>query len=128
MADVEWINEMVAAWNAHDGETAASFLAPDGLWDDVTFGFYHEGRGPIVEMWSVNTPAFSSDFRFDVESAVCDDSGYAFQWRWTGTHDESGRTYDVRGASIGRLRDGLIVHHFDYWNPAHLTDQIGAAG
>jgi ketosteroid isomerase-like protein len=117
---------MVTAWNAHDGDVAASFLTPDGRWDDVTFGFHHEGREPIIEMWSVSTPAFSSDFRFDVESSVCDDSGYAFQWHWTGTHNESGLKYDVRGASIGRLRDGLIVHHFDYWNPAHLTDQIGA--
>ena len=38
--------------------------------------------------------------------------------------DPTGRRYDIRGASIGHRRDGLIVHHYDYWNPAHLAAQI----
>jgi uncharacterized protein (TIGR02246 family) len=125
MADVQWIEEMFAAWNAHDGERAAAFFAPDGSWEDVSFGFRHEGRAPIIEMWSVGTPAFSSDAQFDLVSAVVDDRGYGIQWRWSGTHNDSGRRYDVRGASIGRLRDGLVVEHFDYWNPAHLSEQVG---
>ena len=128
MADVGWINEMVATWNSHDGEMTASFFAPGGCYEDVTFGFLHEGREPIAHMWSVSTRGFSADAHFDVESAVCDENGYAFQWHWTGTHNETGRAFDVQGASIGRLRDGLILHHFDYWNPAHLTDQIGPIG
>jgi hypothetical protein len=25
---------------------------------------------------------------------------------------------------MGVLRGGLVVHHFDYWNPARLAEQI----
>jgi uncharacterized protein (TIGR02246 family) len=125
MADVVWIEEMVGAWNAHDGEKAAAFFASDGAWEDVSFGFRHEGRAPIVEMWSVATPTYSSDSQIELVSAIGDETGYGIEWRWYGTHNESGRKYDIRGASIGRLRDGLIVEHHDYWNPAHLSDQIG---
>jgi ketosteroid isomerase-like protein len=125
MATVQWIEEMFAAVNAHDGERVAAFFAPDGAWEDVSIGFRHEGRAPIVQMWSVETPAFSSDARIDLVSVVIDETGYGIQWRWSGTHNDSGRRYDVRGASIGRLRDGLIVENLDYWNPAHMSDQIG---
>jgi len=125
MTDVQWIEAMLAAWNAHDGDRVAECFAPDGSWEDVSFGFRHEGRARIAEMWSVESPGFSSDARFDLVSAVVDDSGYGIQWRWSGTHNDSGRPFDIRGASIGLLHDGLVVEHFDYWNPAHVSEQLG---
>jgi hypothetical protein len=61
-----------------------------------------------------------------VVSSLFDDHAYALQWRWTGTHNDRGQKVDVRGASIGRVDDdGLVVEHFDYWNPAHIDEQIG---
>ena len=125
MADVAWISEMLRVWNTFDGERAASYFAPDGVWEDVALGTRHEGRDPIAHMMSVTTPEFSSDAQFELLGAVADETGYGVEWRWSGTHGASGRPFDVRGASIGRLRDGQIVHHVDYWNPAHLSGQIG---
>jgi uncharacterized protein (TIGR02246 family) len=127
MPGTGWIDEMVAAWNSFDGEKAAAFFAPDGLWEDLAVGFRHQGREKVAETWSVRTPAFSSDSRFDVESAIGDEERFAFQWRWSGTHNESGRRYDIRGASIGRLREALIVEQSDYWNPALFAEQLGGS-
>jgi ketosteroid isomerase-like protein len=43
---------MLAAWSAGDGDAVAAYFAPDGVWEDVTMPFRHEGRAPIVDMWS----------------------------------------------------------------------------
>jgi uncharacterized protein (TIGR02246 family) len=126
MADAVWIETMIAAWSAGDGEAVASYFAPEGVWEDVTMPFRHEGRAPIAEMWSRMAMEFSADAQFEVSNPVADGDRYAFQWHWTGTHDPTGRRYDIRGLSLGVRRDGLIVHHFDYWNPAHLAEQIGS--
>ena len=39
------------------------------------------------------------------------ETGYGVEWRWSGTHGASGRPFDVRGASIGRLRDVYDLAH-----------------
>jgi len=114
---------MVRAWNSADGTRAASFLTEDGWWEDVTSRLRWD---PVefAEAFSVTLPALSSDAHFEVESAVCDENGFAFQWRWHGTHNATGRTFSIRAASVGRLRDGRVEAAFDYWNPAHLAEQI----
>jgi len=122
MGDVGWISEMVATWNARDGERAASFFAPDARYEDVALRFCLEGRQAISWLFSEGVPATSADGKYEVENAICDDSTYAFQWRWVGTHNETGNAFDVRGAAMGQLRDGLIVHNFDYWTPSQLQD------
>ena len=125
MGDSLWIEAFVAAWSAGDGDEVASYFAPDGVWEDQTMPFRHDGRAPIAEMWSKVPTEFSADSQFEVSNPVADDDRYAFQWHWTGTHDPTGRRYDIRSMSLGVRRDGLIVHHFDSWNPAHLAAQIG---
>ena len=123
MADVAWIYEMVGAWNACDGTKAASYLTADGHWEDVTSRLAWS-PDEFAEAFSVKLPALASDAQFEVESAVCDGVGFAMQWRWYGTHNATGRSFSIRAASVGRLRDGRVEAAFDYWNPAHLAEQI----
>ncbi len=127
MAETDWITAMVAAWTAKDGPTAASYFALGGSYEDVPAGRLWEGREAVAHMIGVLLAGFSPSSTFDIVSAVCDDSGYAFQWRWIGTHQKTGRDFDVRGASIGQRHDGQIQHHFDYYNLAHLMDQLVAS-
>ena len=121
-----WIEAFVGGWSAGDGDSVSTYFAPDGVWEDMVMPFRHEGRAPIAQMWSRVPTEFSADSQFEVANPIADDDGYAFQWHWTGTHDETGRQFDVHGASLGVLSNGLIVHHYDYWNPAHLAAQIGS--
>jgi len=114
---------MVAAWSAQDGARAASFMTDDGAWNDVTSRL-HFDPAQFAEAFSSTLPALSSDSQFEVESAVCDDSTFGFQWRWFGTHNATGRSFSIRAATMGQLRDGRIVAAFDYWNPAHLAEQV----
>jgi ketosteroid isomerase-like protein len=127
MADTGWIHEMVAVWDSHDGTKAAEYLAEDGYWQDVTStGWRSLDRAAFADAWSVALPEMSADAHFEVERVVSDDTVFAFEWRWSGTHNASGKKYDIHAASVGQRRDGLIVAATDYWNPAHLGEQLGS--
>ena len=126
MADVGWIHDLVSAWSAHDGARVASFLTEDASWEDVGSGLRFD-PAQFAEAFSTTLPALSADSRFEVEGAVCDDATFAFQWRWFGTHNETARSFSVRAATVGRLRDGRVAAACDYWNPAQLAQQIGGA-
>ena len=117
MADVRWIHDFVAAWNSKDKASRATFLADDYYWEDTALGVRLHPSGTIFST--------SPDSHFEVEGAVCDGDGYAIQWRWTGTHLPSGKSYDIRGASVGRRKDDRVVSQSDYWNVATLTEQLG---
>jgi hypothetical protein len=117
MADVRWIDDFVAAWNSKDPTPLKAFLAEDCYWEDTAVGMRINPSGAIFST--------SPDSHFGVEGAVCDDDGYAIQWRWTGTHVPSGKSYNIRGASVGRRKDDLVVSQSDYWSLATLTEQLG---
>ena len=61
---------------------------------------------------------------------------YANEWVMLGTNDRerpgvpaTGRSFRVRGASIGRLdANGRIVENRDYYNLAELVTQLGIQG
>ena len=118
MPDEAWVAEMVSAWNAFDGEKIGSLFAPDGVWRDEALGSRLEGRDRIIEMWGTNAPAWAPDFHLDLIATVCSDDTYAFEWRMTGTTKRGGTAFNRVGASVGHLRDGLIVEHADYYNGA----------
>ena len=75
----------------------------------------------------------SSDFRFESVSLFTVGNDYANEWIMLGTNDRerpgapaTGRSFRVRGASIGRLdTSGRIVENRDYYNLAELVKQLG---
>jgi hypothetical protein len=75
---------------------------------------------------------FSSDYTFELTSAVTTERGYALEWTMRGTHDHAteqlaatGRRFELRGASVGSLRTGKIVENRDYYNFADFLTQVG---
>lgn len=87
-------------------------------------GYRFSGRGAIFKLTSLGAD-FSSDAHFEVENAVSDGEVFAVQWRFIGTRNSNGKSFDYRAASVGQLRDGLITSWSDYWNPVHLSEQVG---
>lgn len=124
MADIGWIHEILGAMATGDGDKTAAFFAEDGCVDDVGMGLRFTGRRAIAKLQS-RAADFSSNARFEVENAMSDGELFAVQWRFIGTRNSNGKAFDYRAASLGQLRDGLITCWSDYWNPAHLTDQVG---
>ena len=120
------------AWNAHDSAAVASHMADDAIYEDVALGRVLHGPSEIASFVEEATRS-SSDFKFESVSLFAAGSDYANEWVMLGTNDRelagvpaTGRSFRVRGASIGRLdASGRIVENRDYYNLAELLTQLG---
>ena len=121
MADAGWIYEVFAAFEAKDGERAASFFAEDGYFEVPALDLRVTGREALAKMFGVDSSEWSADEHSDLENVVWDGEGFAVQWRSMGTREADGGSFDYRGASVGRVRDGLVTSWTDYFDPAALA-------
>ena len=120
------------AWNAHDAAAVARHMADDAIYEDVALGRVLRGPSEMASFVEEATRS-SSDFRFEVVSLFTAGNDYANEWVMLGTNDRegrgvpaTGRSFRVRGASIGRLNaNGRIVENRDYYNLAELLTQLG---
>ena len=120
------------AWNQHDSAAVASHMAEDAVYEDVALGRVLHGPSEIASFVEEATKS-SSDFRFEVVSLFTAGNDYANEWVMAGTNDRevrgvpaTGRSFRVRGASIGRLDGrGRIAENRDYYNLAELLTQLG---
>jgi len=129
---MSWWEPYLDAWNAHDGAAVAAFMAEDGSYEDVALGKVHTGREDIAGWIDGMAGEFSSDYRFEPVSWVENGSSYAAEWVLVGTHDGSspmlpatGRSYSIRGVSVGETENGRIKRNTDYWDMAGFLVQIG---
>lgn len=131
-ADRAFLDSYLAAWNAHDSAAVARHMADDAIYEDVALGRVLHGPSEIAS-FVVEATRSSSDFRFEVVSLFRAGDDYANEWVMVGTNDReqrgvpaTGRSFRVRGASIGKLdTNGRIVENRDYYNLAELLTQLG---
>ena len=134
-ADRPFLDSYLAAWNAHDSAAVARHMADDAIYEDVALGRVLHGPSEIASFVEEATRS-SSDFRFESVSLFTVGNDYANEWVMLGTNDRerpgapaTGRSFRVRGASIGRLdTSGRIVENRDYYNLAELVRQLGIQG
>jgi steroid delta-isomerase-like uncharacterized protein len=127
-----FLDRYLDAWNAHDPAGVARHMADGAIYEDVALGRVLHGPSEIAKFVEEATRS-SSDFRFEVVSLFTEGSNYANEWVMLGTNDRAvagvpatGRSFRVRGASVGRLdSSGLIVENRDYYNLAELLTQLG---
>ncbi len=127
-----FFDEYLAAWNAHDPAGVARHMADDAIYEDVALGRVLHGPSEIAGFVEEATRA-SSDFRFEEVSLFIAGSDYANEWIMTGTNDRAvqgvpptGRSFRVRGASVGKLDPGgRILENRDYYNLAEMFVQLG---
>ncbi len=129
---MNWGHQYYEAWNGHDAEKVAAFMAEDATYEDLALGVVNEGRAAIGA-YVDEAARFSHDYRFDVVSEQATSDRYAFEWVMLGTHTGASRglpathkPYRIRGVSVGRLAgDGKIEENRDYWNLADFLGQVG---
>ena len=132
IADRNLFDGYLRAWNAHDPEAVARYMADDAIYEDVALGRVLHGPREIAAFVEEATRA-SSDFRFEEVSLFTAGSDYANEWIMTGTNDRevqgvpaTGRSFRVRGASVGKLdASGRILENRDYYNLAEMFAQLG---
>ena len=128
----DWGRQYYDAWNGHDAEKVAAFMADDAVYENLAVGVVNDGRTAIAN-YIDEAGRFSRDYRFEVVSEQNSGDRYAFEWIMLGTHSGESRglpatnkPYRIRGVSVGRLTsDGKIQENRDYWNLADFLGQVG---
>jgi len=120
------------AWNSYDPAEVGRFMTDDVDFEDVTMGEQLHGRDQVEEFAARFSKTFSSDYQFTLVTEFSSDDTFSAEWVVTGTHGHdsemlpaSGKPFTIRGATIARLRDGLIVYNRDYWDMATFLREIG---
>jgi hypothetical protein len=82
-----WIDDLVAAWNAHDPVAVTDFMTNDVVYADFGLGEEYRGIDAVRDFVEGMELGFSSDYRFALEMAIVTDDAYAWEWTMTGTND-----------------------------------------
>jgi steroid delta-isomerase-like uncharacterized protein len=130
-----WLTTYLDAWNSHDPDRLVACMTDDAVFDDRALGERMEGADAIRAMLLDMHEHMSSDFRLENgEFVVATDDTWAAEWTMSGTNDRAdeargfprtGRTFQVRGLSIGRLRNGKVAEDRAYWNMVEYLSQVG---
>lgn len=130
-----WMQRYLDAWNSRDVDGVLAFLGDDVVLADLPLGDEVHGLTAAREFVSRIMTAYSSDFRRQLGRLVVDDgTTYAFEFSETGTNDlaapgsrfpATGRPFELSVVSIGRVHDGRIVEHRDYWDLTDYLRQVG---
>jgi steroid delta-isomerase-like uncharacterized protein len=90
-----------------------------------------KGRERIADVYRNWFSAFP-DVRFEATDVVAEDERAVMFWTVTGTHTAefsgfppTGRTFQIRGASLYTFSDGRIVHERRLYDFTSLLMQIG---
>lgn len=129
-----WIDDYVAAWNAHDPVAVTDFMTNDVVYADFGNGEEYRGIAAVRDFVEGLELSFSSNYRFTLEMAIVTDGAYAYEWTMTGINDgedperdfpATGERFEIPGVSIGVLRNGRIRENRDYWNMTTYLNQVG---
>ncbi|TWC29614.1 steroid delta-isomerase-like uncharacterized protein/uncharacterized protein (TIGR02246 family) [Pseudomonas sp. SJZ079] len=128
------VDGYMAAWNAHDADKAASFLAEDAVYFDATVGTPQNGkaaaRDNVIKVFINAVP----DLIWKMTSApIVSPDGIAFQWVFSGTNSRAwgvdtpatGKPLSFEGVSFVRIKDGKIVYQGDYYDALGFNKQLG---
>ena len=118
------------AWSTQDAPSFLSLFVEDARYCDVALDKTFCGREAIKAFFEGTFTTFP-DFKMEiVRSAVTTDAA-AGEWIMSGTflgasfgEPPTGKSFRVQGCCFMKLRDGRIVEHRDYWNPATFDRQV----
>jgi hypothetical protein len=134
VAKIALARGMFEAWSYRGAvEMLDRYAHPDIVLFDLHIG---EHRGlDVVKQLVVKGLAMWPDMDYEVGDIWVNDEGAAINWVMTGTVTEAlapkygahrvGRKWRSAGMSALTMRDGLIVHEVDYYDPGAVRKSLG---
>ena len=130
-AQTSVLDEYTAAWNSHDTEKVVSFFTDDCVYEDIGFSLTKRGKEELRAFINGFFATFP-DTNFELTSSFISGNWYCGEWVWSGTHKgnmpglpATGKSFSIRGVSVGELKEGKIKRNADYYNKMDLLQQIG---
>jgi steroid delta-isomerase-like uncharacterized protein len=125
------VQDLVAAWNAHDLERAAAFYSLDFEGSDVAQPAPQRGPAGIRQTMALYFQAFP-DLHFVAESIIVQDDQAVLVWTAYGKHQgkvmnipPTGRSIKVKGTSLLTISEGKIRRASYIWDVAGLLRDLG---
>jgi steroid delta-isomerase-like uncharacterized protein len=128
----------LAAWNGRDAEAMAPLITDDIVWHDPAMPEPARGIPAVQAFMRMSWEAFP-DLRFsepDPPHLTADDGNVAWAWRMQGTmrgaleppgFAPTGKSMDVLGVDLWRMRDGKIAHYQAFYDMNAVAVQLGLA-
>lgn len=133
MKSIDIYRELVRHWNNHDAGAASKMLNENVEYWDVTVEAPFRNREEVRRFFQSFFEAFP-DLRFDIITLFADGDTVAAEWRMRGTQAKElegiraiGRSFDLHGATVCQVDEGLIVRQVDYWDSGTLLRQLGVS-
>jgi steroid delta-isomerase-like uncharacterized protein len=125
------LEDLAAAWTAHDIDKVLSLCTDDCVYEDVTMAAVNHGKGELKAFGGAVLAAFP-DFKMELTSGFTAGNWAGAEWIMSGTHEgdlpgmpATNKTFSLRGASICELHDGKVKRNSDYWDMVTFLKQIG---
>lgn len=130
-AEVEkFVDRARLGWQNHDADILVESLAENCVAESPVHGKLN-GRDRIAEVYRNWFAAFP-DVRFEATDVVAEPERAVMFWTVTGTHSAefsgfppTGRTFQIRGASLYTFSNGEIVHERRLYDFTALLMQLG---
>ncbi|MFC5699252.1 ester cyclase [Pseudomonas sp. GCM10022186] len=128
------VDGYMAAWNAHDVDKAANFLAEDAVYFDATVGTPQQGRAAardnVIKVFITAVPNLTWKMTSD---PIVSADGIAFQWEFAGTNSgawsaetpATNKPLKFEGVSFVRVKNGKITYQGDYYDALGFNKQLG---
>ncbi|GAB5413720.1 MAG: hypothetical protein Cons2KO_13230 [Congregibacter sp.] len=123
-----WLSEL---WDQGNYKVAASLLSAD--FERHSEGYPATGPAAYAAIVKSCHDGFPDTKIVMVDELIADGDRVFVRWRWTGTHTApfrgiapSGKSIDVLGEDVIRIRDGRITDIWPLFDPLRLMLQIGA--
>ena len=126
--------ELLAGYNRHDSEGAASLYASDGVYTDPNGRC--EGRQAIRAFLEAGDKALPDGMMRTV-LVIEEGDVVVAEWTYTGTFTAAmvmpdgteipatGKTVEAPGVSVITVRDGKLTNHRDYFDSVTWNTQLG---
>jgi uncharacterized protein len=112
------------AWLADDLDAYLALWADDMTFQSPVHAEPLQGREAFAALVRASS-ARLRPLRFDFHHLAVVGDAVLAEWTIAAEYRESGAHLEWRGMSIALIRDGLIVHWREYWNPADLKPRRG---
>jgi steroid delta-isomerase-like uncharacterized protein len=126
----ELLDQLLAAWNAHDIRAVAELYADDYEEIDVARAQPAVGAAMLRRTLLYYLRAFP-DLHITLDDVLVNGERAALYWTWTGTQHgafmnipPTGHTVTVRGTSLITLKDGKIQRAVRIWDLAGLLRDL----
>lgn len=130
----EIARDFFEAWSEHDVEKLTSLFAEVCLYEEIATGRRYTTRSGIAD-YALGTITGVPDTEFSIAGIVAGEDVVAVEWIWKGTNTvgwpdmgipATGKSFELRGASIMTIVDGRITRNSDYWDWGSFLNMITA--